>query len=93
MATDTKTEEKKRRSKKEESKKQKPSKRTKKEKIGRRRILPIWLRILIVLLLSAVALVVGVMVGYGVIGDGKPSDALEWETWEHIWNFVTKTNQ
>ncbi|MGI8316633.1 DNA-directed RNA polymerase subunit beta [Halobacillus mangrovi] len=58
---------------------------------ARRRILPIWLRIIIVLLLSALALVLGLMVGYGVLGDGKPTDALNWETWQHIWDIVTKT--
>ncbi|ARI76092.1 DNA-directed RNA polymerase subunit beta [Halobacillus mangrovi] len=60
-------------------------------KKARRRILPIWLRIIIVLLLSALALVLGLMVGYGVLGDGKPTDALNWETWQHIWDIVTKT--
>lgn len=63
----------------------------KKPKINRRRVLPIWLRILIVLILSALALVCGVMIGYGVIGDGNPTDALKWETWKHIWNIATKT--
>ncbi|KHE70001.1 hypothetical protein LD39_12085 [Halobacillus sp. BBL2006] len=60
-------------------------------KIGRRRILPIWLRIIIVLVLSALALVLGLMVGYGVLGDGKPTDALNWDTWQHIWDIVSKT--
>jgi hypothetical protein len=60
-------------------------------KVGRRRILPIWLRIIIVLVLSALALVLGLMVGYGVLGDGKPTDALNWETWQHIWDIVSKT--
>ncbi|UOQ94940.1 DNA-directed RNA polymerase subunit beta [Halobacillus shinanisalinarum] len=57
----------------------------------RRRILPIWLRIIIVLFLSALALLVGLIVGYGVIGDGNPLDALDWSTWERIWNLITKT--
>ncbi|WP_281974489.1 DNA-directed RNA polymerase subunit beta [Halobacillus litoralis] len=77
--------------KKESSKKQKSVKEEKASKKGRRRVLPIWLRIILVLLFSAVALVLGLMVGYGVIGEGNPTDALEMDTWKHIWNFVTKT--
>lgn len=48
------------------------------------RLFPIWLRIIIVLVLIALATVLGVMVGYGIIGDGEPKDALKWETWQHI---------
>ena len=48
------------------------------------RLFPIWLRIIIVIALIALAAVLGVMVGYGIIGDGKPADALKWETWQHI---------
>ncbi|PSL40640.1 DNA-directed RNA polymerase subunit beta [Planomicrobium soli] len=48
------------------------------------RLFPIWLRILIVLAILAVAMVLGVMIGYGVIGDGEPADALKWRTWQHI---------
>ncbi|MCP3033555.1 DNA-directed RNA polymerase subunit beta [Halobacillus sp. A1] len=51
---------------------------------SRRRAVPIWLRIVLVLVLSVVALVVGLMIGYGVIGDGNPLDALNWSTWQHI---------
>ncbi|MYL34248.1 DNA-directed RNA polymerase subunit beta [Pontibacillus yanchengensis] len=68
---------------KEASKKQK----TKKE---RRRLIPIWLRIIIVLLICALALLAGVMIGYGVIGEGNPLDALKLETWEHIIDIVTR---
>ncbi|MDN7226507.1 DNA-directed RNA polymerase subunit beta [Planococcus liqunii] len=48
------------------------------------RLFPIWLRIILVIVMIALAAVLGVMVGYGIIGDGKPSDALKWETWQHI---------
>jgi hypothetical protein len=48
------------------------------------RLFPIWLRIIIVLAIIIVAMVLGVMVGYGVIGDGQPADALKWRTWQHI---------
>ncbi|AQU80291.1 hypothetical protein AJGP001_13855 [Planococcus faecalis] len=48
------------------------------------RLFPIWLRIIIVIVLIALAVVLGVMIGFGVIGDGEPADALKWETWQHI---------
>jgi hypothetical protein len=48
------------------------------------RIIPIWLRIILVLLLLVGAAAIGAMIGYGYIGDGNPSDALKKETWMHI---------
>lgn len=59
----------------------------KKAKTGK---MSIWLKILLVLTLSIVALVIGAIVGYGVIGDGKPMDALKIETWRHIYDLVVK---
>ncbi|MGM8364800.1 DNA-directed RNA polymerase subunit beta [Virgibacillus sp. W0181] len=56
----------------------------------RRRIFPIGLRIVFVLLLFAASLMIGLMVGYGVLGDGDPADALKKETWQHIIDIVTK---
>ncbi|SFE10324.1 DNA-directed RNA polymerase subunit beta [Lentibacillus persicus] len=72
----------------EQKKQQKREKRENKK--PRRRIFPIWLRIIVVLLLSAIALASGLIVGYGVIGDGNPMEALEWETWQHIIDIVVK---
>jgi hypothetical protein len=54
------------------------------------RMLPIWLRILLVLLLLAASLVLGAMFGYGVIGDGNPTDVFKKETWQHIIDIVVK---
>lgn len=48
------------------------------------RMFPIWLRILLIILLLAVAVAAGLMIGYGVVGDGKPTDALKWETYQYI---------
>ncbi|HLS09906.1 DNA-directed RNA polymerase subunit beta [Lentibacillus sp.] len=73
---------------KEQKKKRKQEKR--KHKKPRRRIFPIWLRIIVVLVLSIIALASGLMIGYGVIGDGNPTDALEWQTWQHIIDIVIK---
>lgn len=55
------------------------------------RIIPIWLRLLLVLMLGAAALLGGTMIGYGVIGDGQPTDVMEWSTWQHIIDLVKKT--
>ncbi|MFT4416395.1 DNA-directed RNA polymerase subunit beta [Fredinandcohnia humi] len=60
---------------------------------GRRvriRLIPIWLRLIIVAILLAASTLLGVVVGYGVIGDGDPSDALKKSTWQHIVDLVTK---
>ncbi|MFG6114093.1 DNA-directed RNA polymerase subunit beta [Halobacillus sp. MO56] len=65
--------------------------RSNKEKPPRRRIFPIWLRLIFITILCVVALIVGLMVGYGVLGEGQPLDVLKLETWEHIWNIATKT--
>lgn len=74
---------------KQEKNKQKQEKR--KNKKPRRRIFPIWLRIIVVLLFAAGALILGLMIGYGVLGDGVARDALKMETWQHIIDIVKKT--
>ncbi|WP_087973604.1 DNA-directed RNA polymerase subunit beta [Oceanobacillus rekensis] len=56
----------------------------------RRRIFPIWLRIIVVSIIAAAALVAGLMIGYGILGDGVPTDALKKETWQHIKDIITK---
>jgi len=59
-------------------------------KFQRTRLIPIWLRLLIVLVLMAVSLAAGLAIGYGVIGDGKPLDVFKRSTWQHIIDFVEK---
>jgi hypothetical protein len=61
-----------------------------KNKIPRLRIFPIWLRIVLIAGLSFIALCVGLMIGYGGLGDGDPKDALKWETWQHIADLIYK---
>ncbi|MFD1852151.1 DNA-directed RNA polymerase subunit beta [Oceanobacillus bengalensis] len=73
---------------KQQKKKRKLEKRQNKK--PRRRIFPIWLRIIIVSIAACAALVAGLMIGYGVLGDGNPTDALRTETWQHIIDIVTK---
>ncbi|MGM7703034.1 DNA-directed RNA polymerase subunit beta [Pseudalkalibacillus sp. Hm43] len=56
----------------------------------RERIVPIWLRLIIVLLLFALCLGAGLAVGYGVIGDGNWTDVFSKSTWQHIVDLVKK---
>lgn len=53
------------------------------------RMFPIWLRIILVIALIVLAAALGAMVGYGIIGDGEPRDALQWETWQHILDIMS----
>jgi hypothetical protein len=57
---------------------------------GRKRSFPIWLRLLLLICGIIVCFVVGTMVGYGVLGDGKPMNVFEKETWTHIVDLVQK---
>ncbi|PLR76182.1 DNA-directed RNA polymerase subunit beta [Bacillus sp. V3-13] len=54
----------------------------------RTRLIPIWLRVIIVIVLIFVCLVAGAMVGYGVIGDGKATDVFKESTWTHIIDLI-----
>ena len=54
------------------------------------RLVPLWARIIIVLVLMAMALIGGAMVGYSVMGDGKPMDVFKKSTWTHIGDLVNK---
>ncbi|MEK3952478.1 MULTISPECIES: DNA-directed RNA polymerase subunit beta [Psychrobacillus] len=48
------------------------------------RMFPIWLRILFVILLLVGTGMAGLMVGYGLLGEGEPKNALKWETYQHM---------
>ncbi|WP_088104365.1 DNA-directed RNA polymerase subunit beta [Halalkalibacter urbisdiaboli] len=69
------------------------------QRFGRRRprlrirLIPIWLRLLIVVVLVGGSLLLGLMVGYGVLGDGVPADALKPETWYHILDIMKPTEK
>ena len=75
-------------SRKERKKMKKAAKQ--KTKRPRRRIFPIWLRLIVIAILAAAALIAGLMIGYGVLGDGDPKDAIKIETWQHIIDIVNK---
>ncbi|MCG3084817.1 MULTISPECIES: DNA-directed RNA polymerase subunit beta [unclassified Anoxybacillus] len=56
----------------------------------RRRLVPIWLRLVIVFVLVLLSGMIGAMVGYGVLGDGNPFEALKPSTWQHIVDLIEK---
>lgn len=60
-----------------------------KERI-RIRLLPIWLRLVIVCVLIAVCILAGAIVGYSVVGGGKVSEVFKKSTWTHIVDLVNK---
>jgi uncharacterized membrane protein YvbJ len=72
----------------EEVKKEKKT-REKKKRI-RVRLIPIWLRIIIVLILLAASILLGAMFGYAVMGGGEAKDIFEKSTWTHILDLVEK---
>ncbi|TFD97018.1 DNA-directed RNA polymerase subunit beta [Jeotgalibacillus sp. R-1-5s-1] len=77
-------------------KKSKPTEEIKESRVPRWvqvRLFPILIRIVLIVALAAGSLVVGLMVGYGVIGDGSPTDALKKETWTHIIDLVTQDTE
>ncbi|TMW72528.1 DNA-directed RNA polymerase subunit beta [Alteribacter natronophilus] len=66
---------------------QEEEKKPKKER-GRVRLIPIWLRLILVVFFLGVSIVLGAMIGYGVIGDGQPMDIFQRETWGHIYDLI-----
>lgn len=60
-----------------------------KEKIGLQ-IAAFILKIVLVIVLIALAFIIGAMIGYGVLGDGNPFAIFEKETWVHIFSYFTK---
>ncbi|HZW67722.1 MAG TPA: DNA-directed RNA polymerase subunit beta [Pseudogracilibacillus sp.] len=54
------------------------------------RVFPIWLRILVVFILAFLALALGLMFGYSVMGDGNALDVFKKATWQHIVDIVTE---
>jgi len=52
------------------------------------RLIPIWLRIVIVLVLVVAAAALGSMFGFSVIGEGNAMDIFKRETWQHIFDIM-----
>jgi hypothetical protein len=54
------------------------------------RLIPIWLRFVIVILLLVLSITIGAAVGYGVLGNGSVTDIFHKSTWTHIIDLVEK---
>lgn len=52
------------------------------------RLIPIWLRLLIVAVLMVFMIIFGAFIGYSVIGGGKGTDIFKKSTWTHIIDIV-----
>ena len=52
------------------------------------RQIPIWLRLLIVLGLIIVAAIIGAMIGYAGLGEGKVLDVFKADVWRHIFDIM-----
>ncbi|MBU9723420.1 MULTISPECIES: DNA-directed RNA polymerase subunit beta [Bacillaceae] len=68
-------------------KSEKRSKRSRKPR-GRIRLIPVWLKVIVVVSLLAGSLVVGAMVGFGLGGDGDPRSILDKETWYYVYDLI-----
>lgn len=54
------------------------------------RLIPIWLRLIIVAGLIFLMLIIGALIGYSAIGGGHPIDVFKISTWTHIVDIVNK---
>ncbi|HJV17347.1 MAG TPA: DNA-directed RNA polymerase subunit beta [Bacillales bacterium] len=57
------------------------------------RLVPIWLRIVILVCLIVISTTAGALVGYGPLGGGKATDVLKESTWTHIVELVEKNTK
>lgn len=51
-------------------------------------ILKILFLVILFLGFALLLLVIGMMIGFSVLGDGNPLDILDWKTWQHILDFL-----
>ncbi|MGG3560673.1 DNA-directed RNA polymerase subunit beta [Neobacillus rhizosphaerae] len=54
------------------------------------RLIPIWLRLVLLVVFTFVSLLAGATVGYGILGGGKVADVFKQSTWTHIQDLVDK---
>jgi hypothetical protein len=54
------------------------------------RLIPIWLRIILLAVMVVGCVIGGAMVGYGILGDGSATDVLNKSTWTHILDLIEK---
>lgn len=61
-----------------------------KERRAVHRMFPIWLRIIVVVVLSVLAVILGLLVGYGILGGSEePFNVLTFDFWQHIIDIIT----
>lgn len=54
-----------------------------------RRIFPIWLRLIVIFLLTVFALILGMVVGYTMLGDGTdPLEVLTFDFWKRVLDII-----
>ncbi|MBM7652626.1 DNA-directed RNA polymerase subunit beta [Neobacillus cucumis] len=54
------------------------------------RLIPIWLRLVLLLVSVVICLIAGSAVGYGMLGGGNVGDIWKESTWTHIVDLVDK---
>ncbi len=54
------------------------------------RLIPIWLRLVLLVVLIIVCAVAGAVVGYGMLGGGNVADVFKESTWTHIMDLIDK---
>ncbi|MED4224896.1 DNA-directed RNA polymerase subunit beta [Neobacillus cucumis] len=54
------------------------------------RLIPIWLRLVLLLVSVVICLIAGSVVGYGMLGGGNVGDIWKESTWTHIVDLVDK---
>lgn len=52
------------------------------------RMIATGIKVLIFFAILFFVAIAGLMIGYGVIGDGNPIDALNWGTWQHMLDII-----
>lgn len=72
--------------KKLNSEEQKPTKQIR----VRVRLIPIWLRLVLLIVLIFISVTAGALIGYGSLGGGKAIDVFKLSTWTHIRDFIDK---
>lgn len=45
-------------------------------------------KILAIPVLCLAALILGLAIGYSVLGDRDPAEVFDWRTWKHMWDLV-----
>lgn len=61
-----------------------------KKKHIRARLIPVWLKLLLLIVSCVVFLIAGAMVGFSVVGNGKALDVFKPTTWTHIQDLISK---